>query len=315
MLGYLLRRLAVSLLVLLALSLLAFFLVRLVPGDTVTALLGTQYNVEDAAALRERYGLDKPLIVQYALWLGRMAQLDLGQSVSGRSVAGELADALPVTAQLMIMSLGLAVLIGIPLGLAAAMRHNRPTDYLAGFFGLIGLSVPGFWLGTLLILLFALVLGWLPSGRFVPLTEDPMANLRHMILPALALGAAVTAVIMRMTRMSMLDVTRQDYIRTARAKGAPPRRVVFGHVLRNGLIPVLTIVGIQAGYLLGGSVVIEEVFSLNGVGRLVLRAIRSRDYQLLQAAILLIGSAFIFINFAVDLTYALVDPRVRVEES
>jgi len=312
MLAYLLRRLVVSLTALLGLTVLAFFLVRLVPGDTVTALLGMNYSEAEAEAIREAYRLDEPLVVQYGIWLGSLVRGDMGISASGRPVSAELADALPVTLQLMAMSLLFAVALGVPLGVLAAVRRSGPVDYAASFAGLLGVSVPGFWLGTLLILVFALKLRWLPSGLYVPPGPEPdqlAANLRHMLLPSVALGAAVLGVIMRMTRASMVDVLGSDFVRTARAKGLHPRAVVFKHALRSGLIPVLTVVGIQAGYLLGGSVVIEEVFSLSGVGRLVLRAVGERDYPLLQAAILLIGTGFLTINLLVDVVVAWVDPR------
>ncbi len=312
MLAYLARRLLISLVVLLGLSVLAFALVRLVPGDTVTAMLGQRYTDADADALRHRLGLDQPLPAQYARWVGLALRGDFGQTVAGRPVTAALAEALPVTIQLMGMALLLAVAVGVPLGVAAAARRNRPTDYLAALLGLVGLSVPGFWLGAMLILLFALQLGWLPSGAFVSLDQGLTDNLRHMILPAIALGGAVAAVVMRMTRTAMVETLADDYVRTARAKGAGHARTLFLHALRNGLIPVITIVGLQAGYLFGGSVVIEEVFSLNGLGRLVLRAVTQRDYPLLQAAILLIGAAFIAFNLLVDLLYAAADPRIRV---
>jgi len=312
MLSYLIRRLAISLIVLFGLSLAVFMMVRLVPGDTVTAMLGTNYDEDDAQALREEMRLDRPLIVQYGLWLGDVATGDLGQTADGQPVAQRIAQALPVTLELMLIALGTAVLIGIPLGSLAAVKRNTLTDHAVGMVGLAGLSVPGFWLGTLFILLFALALGWLPSGGSVSVTQDPLGNLSHMLLPGIALGAAVCAVVMRMTRASMMDVLPQAYIRVARAKGAAPRVVIFRHALRNALVPVLTIIGIQAGYLLGGSVVIEEVFSLNGLGRLVLRAIGDRDYALLQGAVLLVGASFLAINLLVDLAYGLVDPRVRL---
>jgi peptide/nickel transport system permease protein len=311
MLGYLLRRLGVSVIVLFGLSLLAFGIVRLVPGDTVTAMLGAHYSEAEAEALRERYGLDQPLVVQYGLWLGQVMQGDLGQSISGRPVSRELAQALPVTLELVTVAMGFAIVFGMGLGLLAAARQNGIADYLASVIAALGVSIPGFWLGAMLILLLSLQLGWLPSGTFVPLAEDPLANVRHMIMPGLALGMAVAAVIMRMTRTTMIEVARQDYMRTATAKGLPRSTVWFKHGLRNAAMPVLTIIGIQCGYLLGGSVVIEEVFSLNGIGRLMLRAIGDRDYPLLQAGILLIGGGFLFISLAVDLFCAALDPRIR----
>ncbi len=312
MLAYLTRRLLISAIVLLGLSVGVFAMVRLVPGDTVTAMLGTNYSEADARALREQMGLDRPLVVQYFIWLGRAATGDLGTTAGGQPVAQRIGQALPVTLELMAIALGIAVFIGIPLGVLAAMRRNRPTDAAVGLMGLIGLSVPGFWLATLLILLFALGLGWLPSGGFVAITADPGSNLAHMLLPGIALGAAVSAVVMRMTRANMVEVLPQQYVKVAQAKGVRPARVMFRHALRNAMVPVMTIIGIQAGYLLGGSVVIEEVFSLNGLGRLILRAIGARDYALLQGAVMLVGASFIAINLLVDLAYAVVDPRVRV---
>jgi peptide/nickel transport system permease protein len=294
------------------LSIGVFMMVRLVPGDTVTAMLGTHYDPADARALRQELGLDRPLIVQYGIWLGRVATGDLGTTINDQPVAARIGQAVPVTLELMLIALGAALVLGVPMGAAAAMKPGSPLDHAVGFAGLIGLSIPGFWLGTLGILLFALKLGWLPSGGFESITRDPLGNLSHMLLPGLALGAAVSAVVMRMTRASMIDVLPQAYIRAARAKGVGQSRLLFRHALRNAIGPVLTIVGIQAGYLLGGSVVIEEVFSLNGLGRLILDAIGDRDYPLLQGAVMLVGAWFIAVNLLVDLTYGLIDPRIRV---
>lgn len=312
MIAFLLRRAAGALLVLLGLSILIFALVRLVPGDTATALLGVRYTEEDAARIRAEYGLDRPVVVQYAVWLGKVVRGDLGTSITGAPVTQEIASALPVTLELVAIALLLAVLVGVPAGVVAAVRQNGPVDYAATVGSLAGLSIPGFWLGTMLILLFALQLPVLPSGGFVPLTRDPAANLAHMAMPGVALGLAVVAVVMRMTRSSMLTVLGQDYVRTAVAKGLPKRTVFFKHALKNAMAPVLTILGLQVGYLLGGSIVIEEVFSLNGIGRLLLRSIGDRDYQLLQGVVLFIGLVFVLVNLAVDLLYGAVDPRMRV---
>ena len=313
MLRYLTQRLFASLIVMIGLSVLAFALVRMVPGDTATAMLGIHYDEQDAAALREKYGLDKPVVVQYGIWVMQVVRGDLGRSINGKPVTAEISAALPVTLELASLALGIALLVGVPFGLLAAMNRGKAMDAAASGVSLVGLSVPGFWLGTLLILVFALHLRWLPSGRYVPITQSPILNLRHMILPATALGMAVTAVLMRMTRSAMLEVLSQDYVRTARAKGVDRWRVMARHVARNGIIPVLTVAGLQAGYLLGGSIVIEEVFSLNGIGALVLRALGDRDYPLLQAAILLIGGIFLIVNFTVDLLYTWADPRVSLE--
>ncbi len=313
MFAYFLKRLLISLPVMLGVSMVAFAIVRAVPGDTVTAMLGANYDEAQADELRTRYGLDRPIPVQYGIWLTRVLRGDLGESAyTGRSVLSTIFDRLPVTLELAVLAIGFAIIIGIPLGIVAALRQNHPGGYLASFIGLIGISIPGFWLGTILILLFSLLNPWLPSGGFVALSRDPLLNLRHMILPALALGTAVAAVVMRMTRSSMLGVIGEDYIRTARAKGTGESAIMLRHALKNAMIPIITILGLQAGYLIGGSVVIEQVFSLPGVGRLALQAIASRDYALLQGVILFVAAAFVAINLMVDLLYAAVDPRIRL---
>ena len=313
MFAYFLKRLLISLPVMLGVSMVAFAIVRAVPGDTVTAMLGANYDEAQADELRTRYGLDRPIPVQYGIWLTRVLRGDLGESAyPGRSVLSTIFDRLPVTLELAVLAIGFAIIIGIPLGIVAALRQNHPGGYLASFIGLIGISIPGFWLGTILILLFSLLNPWLPSGGFVALSRDPLLNLRHMILPALALGTAVAAVVMRMTRSSMLGVIGEDYIRTARAKGTGESAIMLRHALKNAMIPIITILGLQAGYLIGGSVVIEQVFSLPGVGRLALQAIASRDYALLQGVILFVAAAFVAINLMVDLLYAAVDPRIRL---
>ncbi len=313
MIVYIAKRLAVALPVLLGISMLAFALIHLVPGDPVTAMLGIQYNEEQAIELRAQYGLDKPMVVQYLVWLRHVLTGDLGHSMlHDQSVARAILERLPVTLQLAVGSVLLALVVSVPLGIAAAMRQHRAPDILASTFGLLGISIPNFWLGTMLTLLFALVLGWLPSGGYISPTEDLVGNLRYMLLPTLALSGAVAAVILRMTRSSMLEVIRMDYIDMARAKGASPRRVVWVHALKNALIPVLTIVGIQIGYLLGGSVVIEQIFTLPGIGRLAVQSINARDYPMLQGVILFVAVSFVFINLIVDILYAWLNPRIRL---
>ena len=311
-LGYLLKRLATLVPMLLGVSVVAFALVRLVPGDTVTAMLGARYNEKEAATLRQEYGLDRSEPAQYLIWLGKVARGNLGKSrFTGTPVTEAIGERLPVTLELAGIALLIALGVGVPLGTVSAMFRQRPPDYAANLGGLVGISVPGFWLGTMLVLVFALGLGWLPSGGFTPLSQGLGANLRHMILPGIALGGAVTGVVLRMTRSSMLEVLDRDYVRVARAKGLPWRTVVVKHALRNAFIPVLTIIGIQAGYLLGGSVVIEQVFSLPGIGRLAFQALGNRDYPLFQATVLFIATSFITLNLAVDLLYAWLDPRLR----
>ena len=311
MAGYALRRLLAAIPVLLGVSLVAFALVRLVPGDPITVLLGPGYNEQQAAVLRQRYALDRPLPVQYAAWLGRAVRGDLGESFfTGQPVLRAIVERLPVTLELAFIGVAFAVLVGVPLGVASAVRPGRWADHAARVLGLVGISVPGFWLGTMLILLLSLKLGLLPSGRFVPLWEDPAENLRRMLMPGAALGLAVAAVTMRTARSAMLEVLGQDYVRTARAKGMGERVVLLRHALRNALVPIVTVIGLQAGYLLGGSVVIEQVFSLPGVGRLALQSIAGRDYALLQGTVLFVAVAFVLVNLVVDLLYATLDPRI-----
>ena len=260
MLKYIVKRILMAIPILLGISIIAFFLIRLVPGDTVTALLGANYNEEQATILRAKYGLDKPLVLQYFIWFKNVLVGDLGNSFFTREpVVTAIADRLPVTLQLMLMSFLYSIFIAIPLGTIAAIKRNSALDYGASFVGLLGVSVPNFWLGTLFILFFSLNLKWFPSGGFVSFFEDPVQNLRYMIMPSVALGASVGAVVMRMTRSSMLEVLGQDYIKMAEAKGVKDGRLIFHHALKNGFIPVVTVLGIQLGYLLGGSVVIEKI--------------------------------------------------------
>lgn len=311
MIRYALNRILIALPVLVGISVISFFIVRLVPGDTVTAMLGAQYSEAEATALREKYGLDQPLPVQYVIWTGNVLRGDLGRSAfTGQPVAAAIQERLPVTVQLVAMSIMFALLVALPLGVYAAMRRGGPGDFVVTALGLMGVSVPGFWLGALLILGLSLHAGWFPSGGFIMWSVDPWENLRHMVLPSLALGGAVAAVIMRMTRSAMLEVLHEDYIVLARAKGLPRRIWILKHALRNALIPVVTVTGIQAGYLLGGSVVIEQIFSLPGIGMLSLQAINNRDYALLQGTVLFVGVCFVMINLVVDLLYAWLDPRI-----
>jgi peptide/nickel transport system permease protein len=309
---YIVKRLLVAIPVLFGISLIAFFLVRLVPGDTVTAMLGANYNEEQAGVLRAKYGLDKPVMLQYLLWIGHVLQGDFGaSSFTNQPVLQSIMERLPITLELTLISVLLAVIIAIPLGTLAAIRRNSALDYSASFLGMLGISVPNFWLGTLLILFLSLKMGWVPSGGYVPFTEDPAGNLQRMIMPALALGTAVGAVVMRMTRSSMLEVIGQEYIKMARAKGVTNLMLIWRHALKNAMIPIVTVIGIQTGYLLGGSVVIEQIFSLPGIGQLALQAISNRDYALLQGTILFVASAFVVINLLVDILYAFLNPKIR----
>lgn len=309
---YITKRILIAIPVLIGISIVAFFLIRLVPGDTVTALLGANYNQEQAAALRADYGLDKPLITQYLIWVKNLLKGDFGHSFfTNQAVSSSIMERLPVTFELMIMSFIYCLLIAIPLGAVASLKKNSLLDYLATIFGLLGVSIPNFWLATILILVFSLYMGWFPSGGFVSFFADPIANLRYMFLPSIALGASVGAVVMRMTRSSMLEILKQDYIEMARAKGVSQKILIISHALKNALIPVITVLGIQMGYLLGGSVIIEQIFSLPGIGRLALQAITNRDYILMQGSILFVAAGFVIINLLVDLIYALINPQIR----
>jgi peptide/nickel transport system permease protein len=300
-------------LTLLGVSLLVFGMVRLIPGTVVEQLLGQAAiaSPEVLAAFRRFFGLDRPLHVQYVDWLAGVFRADLGVSwLSGRPVLALFLERLPVSAELALLAVGWSLLLGIPLGTASAVWHGGRRDGAIRVIATLGLSLPAFWQGTVLILLFSVYLGWMPSLQWVAFTRDPPANLAIMALPALTLGTATAAMITRMARSSMLDVLGREYVRTARAKGLPERRVTFRHALRNALIPVVAMAGTQFVYLIGGAVIIEEVFALPGMGRLVVNAIYQRDYTTIQGAVLLLTSAAVLVNLALDLLYHLIDRRV-----
>jgi peptide/nickel transport system permease protein len=312
--AYLARRLAATALTLLGVSVLVFGMVRLVPGTVVEQLLGQAAlaSPEVVASFRAYFGLDRPLHVQYVQWLGGVARGDLGMSwLSGRPVLALFLERLPVSAELALLAVGWSLLIGVPLGTGAAVWRGGARDSAIRVGATLGLSLPAFWQGTVLILLFSIYLGWMPSLAWAPLLERPLENLATMALPALTLGTATAAMIARMSRSSMLDVLGREYVRTARAKGLSERRVTFHHALRNALIPVVTVAGVQLGYIVGGIVVVEDVFTLPGVGRLLLDAIFQRDYPVVQGVILLLGAIFMLLNLGVDLLYATLDPRLR----
>jgi len=297
-------------------SLLTFLFIRLIPGDAIAARLGTSTALtpEQLDSLRAYFGIDQPLPVQYWNWLTSLLRGDAGYSIrTGRPVFVEITERLPATLELAAAATLIAVVIGIPLGLLSAMRPGTRVDLAARIGGLIGLSLPSFWLGTLIIVLFSLYLRWLPNtGGYVDFVSDPLGNLRLLLFPAITLGVALAAATMRMTRSAMLDVLDADYVRTARAKGLRPSAVVRRHVLKNGLIVVVTLLGIQVGQLLGGAVVVEEIFSIPGVGRMLLTAIVQRDYALVQGGVLAIAVLFVLVNIAVDLLYGYLDPRIRL---
>jgi len=315
MTAYLLKRLISLPLTLLGVSVVTFLFLRLIPGDAITARLGTStvLSADQLSRMRAYFGLDQPLHLQYLTWLGSLLRGDAGFSVrSGQPVTAEIAARLPVTIELAFAAAIVALALGIPLGLVSALRPSGGLDLLARGFGLLGLAMPNFWLGTLLILFFARYLHWMPNtGGYVDVQADPGANLRFVLFPALTLGIAMAAVVMRTTRSAMLDVLGTDYIRTAHAKGLTAQKVVERHALKNGMIVVITILGIQVGYLLGGAVVVEEVFSLPGLGRLLLNAINQRDYALVQGGVLVIATLFVAANTVVDVLYGFIDPRIR----
>ncbi len=296
-------------------SIVVFLLIRLIPGDAIQLFLGTQVAMTPAQMeeLRRLFGLNEPLPVQYVSWVSRVARGDFGVSLrTGRPVLGDVLARLPVSIELTLLALGVALLIALPVGALAAVRRGTVSDAVMRVGSLIGLSIPNFWLGTMLILFLpGRILPFASIGVYVRFFVDPIRNLTVMVLPALSLGLVLAAVIMRFVRSSMLEVLQQDYVRTARSKGLRERSVVNRHALRNALIPVITVVGFQAGYLLGGTVVIEEVFALPGMGRLALNAIAQRDYPVVQAVVLMIALLFVLASIAVDVLYAYVDPRVR----
>lgn len=307
MLNFLLSRLMSAAIVVLGVVCLVFFLLHLVPGDPVDMMLGESARPADREALRSAMGLDQPLWVQLKLYLGGLLQFDLGESLHNkRPVAEMLLERIPATVELAVVALLVAVLIAVPLGSLAAIRKDSGWDRTAMSFSLIGVSVPNFWMGPVLILVFSLWLGWFPvSGR------DGVLSL---ILPAITLGTALAAVLSRMVRSTLLEVLGEDYIRTARAKGLSEFTVVFRHALRNALLPIITLLGLQLGILLGGAVITETVFSWPGIGKLTIDAILKRDYPVVQACVLLISLSYVVVNVLTDMVYAWVDPRIRLKE-
>ncbi len=310
---YILQRSLGALIVMWAVATLVFLMLRLVPGDPIGAML---FDAGDAAAieaLRHRLGLDQPLIVQYLKWLWAVLQGDFGHSIYGSRVpvAQIVAQALPRTLSLALLSFFLALAIALPAGLIAATRRNSPADHAVTLMAFVGLSMPDFWVGILLIILFAAELRWLPAIGYAPLSAGFWPWLSHLILPAIAVGTAFSAIVARMLRSAMLEVLRTDYVRAARAKGLPWRIVLFRHALPNALIPVVTAMGIAFALLMAGAVVVENVFAIKGIGRVLIEGILNRDYPVVQGAILVVSAIFVLSNLLVDLLYAAIDPRIR----
>jgi peptide/nickel transport system permease protein len=311
---YAARRAAALVATLFFVSALVFVVVRVLPGDPAALIMGTEGSREAADRLRDAMGLNRPLPVQYVDWLSRALRGDLGRSIQYDLPVGQLiASRLPVTLPLALMAAAFMVAAAVPLGLYAATHHRRAGDYATMVLSQIGISIPQFWAGLLLILLFSVTLGWVRSGGFEGWSNGAGAALRSLLLPAIALGLFQAAVLVRATRSAVLDVLREDYVRTARAKGVSELSVVGRHTLRNALIPIITVAGVQLGQLLAGAIVLESVFALPGLGRLALGAITARDLPVVQGVALFIASTIVVINFAVDLAYSLLDPRIRYE--
>jgi peptide/nickel transport system permease protein len=311
---YILRRLVQLLPTLLGISLLVFGLMRLLPGDVVRVLVGPELNIsaEQRATLERMLGLDAPLPIQYLRWLGAVLQGDLGVSLrSSQPVLTIIGQRFPITLELSLLALLVSWLVAVPLGVWAAVRRRGVAELTAQVVGLIGLSLPNFWLATMLLLATSLWLRWQPSPLWVSLFDDPITNLQMMIMPVISLSAALVAAIMRMVRSSMLEVLGQDYIRTAQAKGLGGWLILFRHALKNAFIPVVTVMGVQLGLLLGGAVVVEQIYGLPGIGWMILNGIYQRDYTLVQGGVLLVAVVFVLINLLVDVLYAYVDPRIR----
>lgn len=312
LLNFILRRLLAAIPTLLILSIFVFLLLKLLPGDPAIALAGEDQDPAVIESIRVRYGLDQPLPVQYATWLGNILQGDFGTSIRTKlPIGATLAERLPVTLQLSLQAMLLAVLIGVPAGVYAAIRRGSIADVAVTTLGLAGLSVPSFWLGIMLILGFAVSLGWLPSGGYVSFAQDPLGNLRTTLLPSLVLGTAAAAIIMRHTRNSMIAVLTQDYVRTARAKGLRERIVVVRHALRNGLIPVVTTGTLHLGELLSGAILTEQVFGIPGFGKMIVDGVFSRDYAVVQAVILCSAAIFLLLSLVADILYVKLSPRLQ----
>ncbi|HZO32457.1 MAG TPA: ABC transporter permease [Chloroflexota bacterium] len=312
---YLIRRVLLVIPVLFGVSVAVFLMLRLIPGDVVDVILGTEgaASPERLAQLRALFGLDRPFHEQYLAWLGGLLSGDLGRSIrTSRPILPDILTRLPVTLQLATMAMLLSLCIALPLGVLSAVRRYTRVDSLVRVIGLIGLSIPNFWLATMMILAVStFARGVLPTSGFTPPSQDIGGNLRSLLLPSVALAVANMAILMRMTRSSMLEVLRQEYVTTARSKGLVERTVVYRHALRNALIPVATIAGVQVGYLLGGAIIVEQIFALPGVGTLILNGILQRDYPVVQAGVLFVAASFVLVNLAVDVLYAYLDPRIH----
>ena len=312
--AYIIRRLFALVPTLLFASLIVFVSMRMIPGDIIDLMLAQNdlATGQDRAKIEAALGLDQPVYVQYFKWLGGVVQGDFGNSLwQNTPVSQQLLERLPITFELGLLSLIVALSVALPIGIYSAMRQDTAGDYIARSFSLIMLAIPSFWLGTLVMVFPSVWWRWSPALEYTPFFQDPIANLAHMLVPAILLGLSISAVTMRMTRTMMLEVMRQDYIRTARAKGLKENLVVVRHALRNGMIPVVTLIGLQAPLLIGGTVILEQIFVVPGMGLLLLEAVFQRDYPVISGVFLVVGVAILIINLIVDLSYGLLDPKVR----
>jgi peptide/nickel transport system permease protein len=310
--GFLLRKAGAALIVIVISSMVVFAGIRALPGDPAIALSGENRDPAVLAAVRQKYGLDKPIFQQYLTWAWHALHGDLGVDSRDLPVAHTIVTRIPITLELSFLAVLLGTFVGISAGVIAAVRRGRAEDHAATTFALFGLSIPHFWLGLLMIIVFAVNLGWLPASGYVSFRENPVANLEHMVMPAIVLGLGLSAVLMRQMRSSMLTSLNADYVRTARAKGLPERSVVGKHALRNSLITVTTVIGLQLGALISGAVITEQIFVIPGFGRLTLEAINQRDYTLLQGVVLVAATGYVLINLLVDVVYSFLNPRIRV---
>jgi peptide/nickel transport system permease protein len=310
--GFLLRKVGAALIVLLLASMLVFGGVRALPGDPALALGAEDRDPVVLAQIRHKYHLDEPIPVQYVRWLGLALRGDLGVDQRQLPVAHTIITRLPITLELAALAILIGSVIGLSAGIIAAVRRGKASDYAATSFALVGLSVPHFWLGIMMIILFAVDWHWLPAGGYVPLSQDPIENVRHLLMPAIVLGTGLSAVLMRQMRSSMLTSLDADYVRTARAKGLSEWSVVGKHALRNSLITVTTVIGLQLGALISGAVITEQIFGIAGFGRLTIDAINQRDYTLLQGVVLVAAVGYVVVNLGVDLLYSFLNPRIRV---
>lgn len=314
MFTYAVQRLITTIPTVLIAAVLAFVLIRAAPGDPAAAFLSPAATQAEVDSVRQRLGLDQPLPVQFAYWFGNVLRGDLGRSFFlGRDVSTAIAERIPATLQLTGLALLFAMLVGISSGIVAAINHNRAIDRTIMVLSLFGVSLPVFWLGLMLMWVFAVLLRWFPTGGYVPISEDFWGGLRSTALPAISLGTLHATLTSRITRSSMLEYMKRDFSRTAHAKGLSRRKVVFKHVLRNALIPVVTVLGVTLGALLSGAVIIETVFTYPGIGRLVVRAVQQRDYNLVQGVLLTVTAIYVVVNLLVDLSYGLFDPRIRYD--